>query len=195
MLQFESDGLELKFPLTSSQASDSTLSVRMPLMIDMDVVCAAEKILKGKKLWIRTSTRYDGSGLRYKSRKFVPVIVTDVSEGNAEFPLRVYFKENDSIASLYVNLDDREGATRRFHSLFSLKNPRESYKDIDDEVWDYIERGEVRPGMSKRDCRLSLGNPDDVDQGATQFYMLDLWQYAGGKTLLFEDGLLKEYRK
>ena len=51
---------------------------------------------------------------------------------------------------------------------------------MDDAVWEMICAGKVREGMTKEECRLSLGNPDDVDSGHDWNSTLDIWRYENG---------------
>jgi hypothetical protein len=48
--------------------------------------------------------------------------------------------------------------------------------------------------MTKEECRLSLGNPAEVDTGHDYSQTLDLWKYNDGTTLWFEDGILTRIR-
>ena len=49
-------------------------------------------------------------------------------------------------------------------------------------------------GMTKAECKLSLGNPDEVKKIPTYSGLREQWIYNSGAYLFFVDGLLTEYR-
>ena len=49
-------------------------------------------------------------------------------------------------------------------------------------------------GMTKEECKLSLGNPTDVNSGHDWNSTIDFWQYPNGSYLRFQDGLLVSFR-
>ena len=48
--------------------------------------------------------------------------------------------------------------------------------------------------MTKEECKLSLGNPTDVNSGHDWNSTIDFWQYPNGSYLRFQDGLLVSFR-
>ena len=83
---------------------------------------------------------------------------------------------------------------RDFDSLFSLTDVRLQYPEITAENWTRIVNGEVVEGMTKQECRLSMGSPKSVNQRPDQTGLKEYWYYDGGRYLFFFDGLLKEFR-
>lgn len=82
-----------------------------------------------------------------------------------------------------------------FSSLFSLSDPKEDYPNIAPEIWDLICKGRVCEGMTKEECKLSLGNPQEVDRGHNWDQLLDVWTYSDGSYLFFiNDRLTREKR-
>lgn len=71
--------------------------------------------------------------------------------------------------------------------MFGKGNLRAEYPNISDENWTYIVNGEIRLGMTKDECRLSLGSPIQIAANLNSRY--ETWYY-NGKVLEFEDGLL-----
>lgn len=170
----------------------------MPMMIDLDMVELADSILKGKTLWTRSRLWYDGQGQSIPGRKFVPVRIERVDRGNIYFPFNVSFTDGEGGKGwLYMGMHSDSGLggeTRTFPSLFSLTDPKENYQSITEENWKLIQNGRVRTGMTKNECKLALGNPDEVDAGHNWSSTIDIWSYKDGTFLRFEDGLLVNYR-
>ncbi|QCD41540.1 hypothetical protein E7747_04035 [Duncaniella dubosii] len=61
-------------------------------------------------------------------------------------------------------------------------------------MWDKIINGRVALDMTREECRLALGAPREVDRGADNSYIREVWLYENGIYLVFEDGILKLYR-
>jgi hypothetical protein len=61
-------------------------------------------------------------------------------------------------------------------------------------VWDNIIHGRVALDMTRSECRLSLGAPKTVDTRPGYSGVRELWVYENGAYLVFEDGLLRDYR-
>lgn len=180
-------------------AYTSFTGLDIPGLIDLDLVEKADSLLKGKKLWIKTQVWYDESSNVYKGKKFIPVSILKVTPGNLFFPLKIEFSSDNGADThfLYMNVKDPKGLgaeSRTFPSLFSLTDPKQKYPSITEEVWENIQNGTVAPGMTKEECRLSLGNPTDVDAGHDWNNTIDLWKYRDGTFLQFQDGVLVRFR-
>lgn len=168
-----------------------------PMLIDLSMVEDYRNKLKGRQFWIKTSLWYDIDGIPLKGAKFVPVTINDIQIGNSIFPLSVLFHDGNRIASIPMNMAGRESGfeSRTFQSLFSLSNPKNQYPDISPDVWQLICRGNVKQGMTKTECKLALGAPQEVDSGHDWNNLIDFWRYSDGTFLRFQDGLLIDYRK
>ena len=79
--------------------------------------------------------------------------------------------------------------------LYRLSAPTTSYPAISDENWALIQKGKIRLGMTKEECRLSLGNPTSTDSGHDYSSTIDIWKYEDGTFLRFQDGLLIDLMK
>lgn len=170
---------------------DSYSSRQIPLLIDLDMIEGTRQILIGKQCWILSSLWKNALGLPIKGRKFVPVTITDVLPGDSSFPLKVVFSDmNGCSAWVPMNYNDTGISTRKFASLFSLTDIKEKYPHISPENWALIQEGRVAAGMTKEECRLSLGNPSDVNAGHDYSRTLEIWKYPDGSYLQFADGLL-----
>lgn len=75
--------------------------------------------------------------------------------------------------------------------MFGFGNLHKKYPHITPENWELIALGKVEPGMGADECRLSLGNPIQVEvRTDTRF---ETWFY-NGKVLEFESGRLLRYK-
>lgn len=181
---------------TPDEAAVQVTSDQIPMMIDLDMVKSARNLLIGKMLWTRSPLWYDSEGNRISGRKFVPVTVTDVTPGTLVFPVKVSFSDEfGKTAWAFLNFGNSGKESRSFANLFSLTDIRKKYPGIEDDVWNTICNSKVKSGMTKLECKLSLGNPAEVDSGHDYTQTLDLWHYADGTVLWFEDGLLTRFRQ
>lgn len=197
VLHFRDGNKELRYDTgrTRRNAMSSLSGMDIPMVIDLDVVSAVDSLLRGRRIWLMSDLRYSDSGERYKGRKFVPVEVVAAMPGNAVFPIVLNLRdETGSRFHVFMNLKSTGIESRTFGSLFSLADPKLRYPQILPEVWNLIQEGKVRAGMTKDECRLSLGNPIDVSAGHSWSATLDYWQYANGMFLRFEDGLLLMFK-
>ncbi len=176
-------------------ASESLTGMDIPMLIDLDLVKDAGELLIGKKVWTRSQLWYKQSGERMTGRKFVPVTITAVSPGSMVFPLRLDITDDrGEKAMLYMNIRSSGVESRTFENMFSLSDPKLKYPAILPEVWEYIQNGRLKIGMTKEECKLSVGNPSDVNSGHDWNSTLDMWKYSNGAYLQFQDGLLVRYR-
>lgn len=191
-----SDGKNTFIFNTKHNAGELIYSSEIPLIIDLDMVESAKETLVGQKLWTMSSLWYDITGEKTSGQKFVPISVIDVLPGDKVFPIKVIFKDSsENTYSMFMNVGNSGIDSRSFANLFSLSDPYEKYPHIDSEIWDLIRNGQIRNGMTKEECRLSLGSPKEVNKGHNYSSTLELWQYADGVYLQFQDGLLVNYRQ
>ncbi|MDE6392180.1 MAG: hypothetical protein K2L59_02780 [Muribaculaceae bacterium] len=200
IIEFRGDGCAYLYN-TSRNLRDALHSFKgqdMPMMIDLDMVASADSLLRGRKVWTRSRLWYDSVGNIVDGRKFDPVTITRIRPGNMVFPLAVEFTdENRENATMFMNVSSSDGIgaeSRTFQSLFILEDPRQLYSSVSPEIWENIKKGRVSAGMTKEECRLSLGNPAEVDAGHNWSSVIDIWRYRDGSYLQFQDGLLVNYR-
>lgn len=180
---------------SSEDAKKSISAMDVPMLIDPEVVADVCKLLTGKRVWTRSQLWYDIDENKITGRKFVPVTIVDIKPGNVVFPLKVYIKdESGREAMMYMNMSNAGIESRTFRNLFSLTNLKDKYPHIRPDVWEVITNGKVMLGMTKEECKLALGNPTDVNAGHDWNATIDLWQYADGTYLRFQDGLLVAFR-
>lgn len=174
-------------------------STAIPTIIDLELVDRVKSALIDKQFWILTCSCFDADDVPIKGEKFVPVEVIGVMPGNNVSPVKIEFaSDRNPHAFLYLNLsalNSLSGDSRRFDALFSFTDPRAAHRQISDEVWSCICNGNLMLGMTKEECRLSLGNPTDVNAGHDWNTTIDVWKYKDGAYLKFEDGRLADYRR
>lgn len=183
---------------TNKEIQEFNSQFQIPFLIDEDMVAFYSKQLSNKDFWIKTALWYDVNNERMiKGRQFVKVHVERVEPGNKVFPLKVVFSASDSgqEAFVWIATNVEVMKDRDFGSLFTTENLRERHKDITDANWARITNCQVVEGMTKEECKLSLGTPKQVKQRPTYDGLNEIWYYDGGSFLLFADGLLKDFRK
>ena len=179
----------------NKEALENMTSLDVPMLIDLDLVDLYKKKLEGMKVWTRSQLWYDEEGEKLPGRKFVPVTISEVVPGDKLFQLHLHIEdEAGRKAMLFMNPMYRGLESRTFANLFYISDPKSRYPSIQPEVWEHICRGEVRTGMTKEECKLSLGNPDDVNTGHDWNQTIEIWNYKNGSFLQFQDGLLTRFR-
>lgn len=166
-------------------------SASLPFLVEASVVDSVRTLLSGRKLWTMTLQRYDLDGKAVSGRKFQPVTITEIRAGRGEYPVEAVIGDE----MLYLTVDPNSRINRRFATLFSLTDPRRSYRHITDANWELITRGQVKDGMTMEECRLALGTPKEVERDATYGALIERWTYENGIYLLFSDGILTRYRR
>lgn len=188
-----------EYQYTTGKTFDSGIEIirsnDIPMLIDLDMVKEANSLLKDKNVWTKTGLWYDRDGEKKDGRKFEPVRIIEVLPGNTVFPLKLKIEDTKGeIFYLFMNYGNSDSESRSFHNIFSLSDPRHHYPHIEAEKWELICSGKVAPGMSKEECKLSLGNPVDVSTGHDYSQVYEIWTYEDGKVLWFEDGILTRSR-
>lgn len=193
---FEADNHKYRYDAGQRDvALNNVNSESIPLLIDLDMVESTNNLMKGRHLFTRSSLWYDSSGNRIQGRKFVEVEIDSVVYGDMVFPLRVYFHEMSGHPSyVYMNYRANGKESRGFSNLFYLTDPKLKYGNISDEVWENIRNGKIKNGMTKQECKLSIGNPAEVESGHDYNNIYDLWIYPDGTTVRFIDGVVVSYR-
>lgn len=169
----------------------------IPSLVDLDAVNLAHRLFVGKELYILTNQWYNLDGELINGRHLVPVTITDVRAGNSVLPLSMVFADERGIeAQVYISTKSSMSTQMlSFDRLFAYHNPRNDYPEITDEVWRAITEGRLLKGMTKQECRLSIGLPAEVKKVGTYNGMKEQWLFNTGAYLFFSDGLLEEFRQ
>ena len=181
---------------TVEEIKRKKLMLSVPFMVDLALVDEYKRQLVGKEFYIRTSIWYNANGEMIPGRKFINVKIKDVLPGDKVFPLSVSFVSSDgTAANVYMSTKQSSVQNRLFDNLFSEKDIRQNYSSISDETWTNIVNGNVAIDMTKEECRLALGTPNNIQERPTYDGLQEYWFYSDGMYLVFFDGLLKQYRK
>ena len=171
-------------------------SSKLPLISDLTLIEQWNEKIKGKTFWTRSNLWYDDNGNRVPGLKFEKVSIADVLPTTGDFPMMIeIIGQGGDKAYLQMNYTSDIHDSRSFADLFFIKDPKEKYPHISEENWKLIQRGRLGKGMTKEECKLALGNPDEVRSGHSHSETMDIWQYSDGTYLFFADGLLKEFRQ
>ncbi|MBD5213651.1 MAG: hypothetical protein HDS75_02345 [Bacteroidales bacterium] len=165
--------------------------LEVPFTIELSLVEAAQALLAGNDYWITTPVWFDENGDNIVGRQLVKVHIDSVTPGNSVYPLSVNFTdERGQHSRVFMSAGTGARATRNFDTLFTLIDPRLKYKDISPDVWDFITRCAVRKDMTREECRLAVGSPNEVIYG----HYMERWNYDNGRYLIFDDDHLRSFR-
>lgn len=181
---------------STEAAMNEIVSSKIPLMSDLDIIRQWKDKTLGSTLWTKSNLWYDARGERIPGLKFAKVKIVDVEPSTGDFPINI--KINDETgreAYIQMNYTSDLRDSRNFAALFSISDPRKKYPKISDEHWALIQQGKIGEGMTKEECKLSIGNPDEVRAGHNRSQTMDIWQYSDGTYLMFTDGLVTNYRQ
>ncbi|MDE6552364.1 MAG: hypothetical protein K2K98_05305 [Muribaculaceae bacterium] len=171
-------------------------SSRLPLISDIALIEEWKNQITGKTLWTKSNLWYDSTGDRKSGLKFAKVTIEDVCPATGDFPIMVKISGSEGESSyLQMNYTSDLHDSRNFAAIFFLSDPKGKYPHISKENWALIQRGKVGEGMTKEECKLSIGNPDEVRSGHNRSQTMDIWQYSDGTYLMFTDGLLTKFRQ
>ena len=195
----DSLGFEFIYRVLKSIADilSSDFTPLLPELVPIDYIAKADSLLKNKVLYIKTSNWYSLNGEEQRGRRLIPVVINKVVAGNKIFPLALIFKtEKGEEAMVYTTMSASQYMSQysTFDKLFTFTNPREKYSQIEDDVWQLITQSQVAQGMTKNECQISLGLPDEVSQIPEYSGLRERWIYKTGTYLEFKDGLLVKFR-
>ncbi|MDE7345234.1 MAG: hypothetical protein K2N48_00650, partial [Muribaculaceae bacterium] len=171
-------------------------SSKLPLISDEVLIEQWKEKITGKTLWTKSNLWYDLTGDRMPGLKFAKIKVEEVIPATGDFPMNVRISGPDGRSGfLHMNYTSDIHDSRDFAAIFSLSDPKNRYPHIIDENWKLIQQGKVGDGMTKEECKLAIGNPDEVRSGHNRSQTMDIWQYSDGTYLMFTDGLLTNFRQ
>ncbi len=168
----------------------------IPSFVDIEDVAMARLLFEKKKLYILSNQWYDADGELFTGRRYIPVVIDSVLPGNNVLPLSLMFTD-DKGRKGRVFMSIKSSAYTQiltFDRLFSFTNPRNRYPQISDTVWTAITEGRLLKGMTKDECKLSVGLPAEIKKIPTYSGLQELWLYNTGAYLLFSDGILDSFR-
>lgn len=196
---FECEGREYEYKVRKSAEEMLAGNFRplLPELVPLDYMAEADSLLRGRMLYIRSASWIDSAGVDMKGRKYVPVVVKGVEPGDKILPLRIVFTDGRGVTASILTTMYRNAISSQYTSfdkLFYFTDLRENYPDISDDVWEAITRVELLPGMTKNEAMISVGYPDNVRKIPDNAGLREYWFYNNGIYIVFQDGLLVEYR-
>lgn len=198
-LMFECEGDNFLYNTGKSLAELQEMNYipLIPSLVEEDIITRARELFVGKSLYILTDYWYDLDGEPIEGRHMMPVEVVGVEPGTEVLPLAIQFTDDRGVrAQVYISTKSSQHTQLlSFDRLFSFDNPRDKYNHITDEVWSAITEGRLLTGMTKQECRLSVGLPSEVNKIPTYSGVKEQWMYNNGAYLFFTDGLLEEFRQ
>jgi hypothetical protein len=187
--QMEDDGERLRVFTVANKES-----VRGMALLD-DIENArkqwAGKTVWGKMLMISSYDEQSGAIAMTTVKKFGPLKVVDVVPGwDEEKPARFKLETPDGKQGFVdlnlsgTNVQKEVRYLSRFEDHLMAENPRLKYKWKAD-VWSTIEKGQIYPGMTEEQVKMSWGEPEKITRTAAG----EVWTYTSG-ALVFKKGIL-----
>lgn len=166
----------------------------------------AKRKWKGKTVWYKegkiiTYNADDDSFGELKVKRLSRGLVTNVVAAWSEFtPVRILFKlETGEEGFIDINASGTNVAEvlrdrRRFEEYCFSNDPKSTYQ-WPKNVWEAIEGGKVRIGMSKEQASLSWGKPKSINKTVTENSASEQWVYRDGSYLYFTDGIVRSIQQ
>src|SRR5215813_511064 len=187
--EMEDDGERLRVFTVANKESVRGMAL-------LDDIENARKQWAGKTVWskmlmISSYDEQSGAITMTPVKKFGPLKVVDVAPGwDEEKPVRFKLETPDgkqgfvdvNMSGTNVHKDARHMG--RFEDHLLAEDPRLKYKWRAD-VWSAIEKGQVYPGMTEEQVKMSWGEPEKVTRTAAG----EVWAYSGG-SLVIKKGVL-----
>lgn len=174
-----------------SQKSDYVV----PFLIDLDFVAKVDSMISGKTLFIKTALWLDSDRKPISGMKYVPVKILSVHPGDIVYPFLVYFEYEGKTSAIYMSSQSSAIRNMAFDKLFSFIDIRKKYPTVSDINWEKITKSEIAIAMTKDECSLALGAPRSIERAATHGGLYERWSYDNGVYLIFENGILSQYRQ
>jgi len=166
-------------------------------LVYIDEIDKVKSLLLDKTLFTLTDLWYEDSdsesghniveGLKYEKVKII-----NVGIGSFNWPVKLVFETDDGnqyfIEMSFSGINNRINLD--FKDIFSFENPRIKYPNISNENWNLIKQSKVKVGMTKEECELSWGKPDDINETIYQNYTSEQWIYSNNY-LYFKKNILE----
>lgn len=197
LLVFSDNGKEYRYNTgkTLKELEETPAEYLVPFLTDLDFVSTVDGMLRGRTLYIKSSEWKTPAGETERGVRYVPVVVESVLPGDAVYPFYVTFAYGGKRAGVYMSSQTSSVKNMSFDKLFAFEDIRKSHKTVSDRNWELITAGKVAIGMTKEECTLSLGAPRSVGRTPTHGGLFERWVYVNGVYLMFENGLLVDFRQ
>lgn len=161
--------------------------IRLPYLFNVDNIETARIVLIGTKVWGTRDTRFPYSPLTIigvgigKSTKYQHEILVIDSQGEKHS-----IQANLSLTNA-LTLEDEDNL---FIDHYKFSDPEKAFPRIPKSDWNLIRQGRIRIGMSKDACKLSWGEPDDINTSRGRWGVHEQWVYSRNRYVYFENGKL-----
>ncbi|MGN0230662.1 MAG: hypothetical protein ACI4A8_00480 [Muribaculaceae bacterium] len=194
---FDAEGNRYNYNTGKSERDIADMNHRLtvPFLTDCDMIIHADSLLRNKEAYITTSGWYNVNNELIQGYKYERVKILQVEPGNKVYSFRIRFEYKGKMAFSFIATLENSVSSRLFSNTFSYNDPHKQYPDISDENWELIKRCQIKADMTREECRLSIGAPQDVTKRPTYNGLQEYWLYENGVYLIFEDGLLTRFRR
>jgi len=161
--------------------------IRLPYLFNVKDVEIARIVLIGTKVWGTRDTRFPYAPLTIigvgigKSTKYQHEILLIDSQGEKHS-----IQANLSLTNA-LTLEDEDNL---FIDHYKFSNPEKAFPRIPKSDWNLIRQGRIRIGMSKDACKLSWGEPDDINTSRGRWGVHEQWVYSRNRYVYFDNGKL-----
>lgn len=161
--------------------------IRLPYLFNVKDVEIARIVLIGTKVWGTRDTRFPYAPLTIigvgigKSTKYQHEILLIDSQGEKHS-----IQANLSLTNA-LTLEDEDN---QFIDHYKFSDPEKAFPRIPKSDWNLIRQSRIRIGMSKDACRLSWGEPDDINTSRGRWGVHEQWVYSRNRYVYFENGKL-----
>lgn len=173
----------------------------IPDLVWVDEIDEVRERLVGQKIFLLTDQWFRDEAdreVRVDGQKYISAKVTNVGYGSQRCPIKIVFQTTDgneshiSVSISHVNgmMHVNNRLTKDFDSVFSLTDPKKNHPNISTSTWALIQSGKVKVGMTKQECRLSWGEPLDINSTASGASIKEQWVYGSSSYLYFTNNRL-----
>lgn len=150
---------------------------------------ALKKKYVDRSLYPKRTILVSKSGATETLLRYTPLTLTDLSlKGGTMATIQLKGRNGDLyMADVDLKYDIFIKNDNYIDDMFGFGNLRTQYPYITEDNWKLITNGEVKIGMTKDECRLSLGSPVQIVANTNSKY--ETWYYQG-KILDFEGNTL-----
>lgn len=183
---------EFRYIPTNIKDDKEIQSDEIPGLVDPRMLDKIGSLMIGKDFWTQSPLWENETGGKVEGLRFEKVHVNGIEGGNMIFPVKVKFTDSKGEnACMLMNFGNSSKDSRAFSNLFQLSDPRQEHPSISDEFWKCIQAGNVDFGMTKDECWMAKGNPEDVNIGKDYQHTMLVWTYKDGTILYFIDNILR----
>lgn len=148
-----------------------------------------------KTLLAQRSLSLEGEEVNSQSRlpRYMVMTIDEIKVKSPGTKATIYLKDKDK--SVYeIEADLKYDVITRnenfIEDLLGFEDIHKKYPGITEKRWQIISRGDLEIGMSTDECRLSIGDPIEIELRKDSRF--EIWFY-NGRALEFENGTLRRF--